>query len=73
MVENWDNKKDSKLEYEIRKVHGIMGEISYWMTLPKNYALDIGIGKGDFVKVTRDSKRIIIESLLKKGDATYEF
>jgi hypothetical protein len=52
---------NSKLEYQYRKVHGIMGEHSFSIVLPKQYALDVGIGKGDSVKVIHDSERIIIE------------
>jgi phosphate uptake regulator len=61
MKENFKKAENSELEYQYRKVHGIMGEHSFSIVLPKLYALEIGIGKGDSVKVTRDSKRIIIE------------
>jgi hypothetical protein len=52
---------NSKLEYQYRKVQGIMGEHSFSIVLPKQYALDVGIGKGDSVKVIHDLERIIIE------------
>jgi hypothetical protein len=61
MIENLEKNENSKLDYQYRKVHGIMGEHSFCVVLPKLYALDIGIRKGDSVKVIRDSKRIIIE------------
>jgi antitoxin component of MazEF toxin-antitoxin module len=46
---------------EFRKVQGLIGEASFSVVLPKEYALNIGIGKGDFVKVKREDNRIIIE------------
>ena len=58
MVENWDNKKDSKLEYEIRKVHGIMGEISYSIVFPKKLC----VGYWNMVKEILKSRVILKES-----------
>jgi bifunctional DNA-binding transcriptional regulator/antitoxin component of YhaV-PrlF toxin-antitoxin module len=52
-----ENRKD--IEY--RKVQGIVGDQSFSIVLPKSYAISLGIGKGDFVRVYRDSDRIIIE------------
>jgi len=49
----------SSLEY--RKVQGIVGEQSFSIVLPKVYALHLGIGKGDFVKIHEENKKIIIE------------
>lgn len=49
----------SKVEY--RKVQGIVGDQSFSIVLPKSYAIDLGIGKGDFVKVFLISNKIIIE------------
>jgi Antidote-toxin recognition MazE, bacterial antitoxin len=46
---------------EYRKVQGIVGEQSFSVVLPKKYALDLGIAKGDFVKVRQDEGKIIIE------------
>jgi bifunctional DNA-binding transcriptional regulator/antitoxin component of YhaV-PrlF toxin-antitoxin module len=42
-------------------VQGLIGETSFSVILPKEYALSIGIGKGDFVKVRREENRIIME------------
>ena len=47
--------------YSIRKVQGIVGENSLSIILPKSYAIDLGIGKGDYVKVKQEGKRIWIE------------
>jgi phosphate uptake regulator len=46
---------------EYRKVQGLIGETSFSVILPKQYALELGIGKGDFVKVHQESGKIVIE------------
>ena len=43
---------NSKTDCQYRKVQGIMGEHSFSVVLPKLYATNLGIGKGDFVKVS---------------------
>ena len=48
-------------EYSIRKVQGIVGENSLSIILPKSYAAELGIGKGDYDKVMQENDRIIIE------------
>jgi antitoxin component of MazEF toxin-antitoxin module len=52
---------DNLKKVEFRKVQGIVGERSFSIVLPKKYALDLGIGKGDFVKVSQQEESIIIE------------
>jgi phosphate uptake regulator len=52
---------DVDIKYEYRKIQGLIGETSFSVILPKEYALNIGIGKGDFVKVRQEDNRIIIE------------
>ena len=47
--------------YEYRKIQGLIGETSFSVVLPKSYAIHLGIGKGDFVKVRQEENRIIIE------------
>ena len=46
---------------EYRKVQGLVGEQSFSIVLPKSYAVKLGIGKGDFVKVRQEEERLIIE------------
>jgi bifunctional DNA-binding transcriptional regulator/antitoxin component of YhaV-PrlF toxin-antitoxin module len=53
-MENSDNA-------EYRKVQGIVGDQSFSIVLPKQYAINLGIGKGNFVKVHLEENRIIIE------------
>jgi bifunctional DNA-binding transcriptional regulator/antitoxin component of YhaV-PrlF toxin-antitoxin module len=48
---------------EYRKIQGIVGEQSFSVVLPKKYAIDLGIGKGDFVKVHQQEGRIVIEKV----------
>jgi hypothetical protein len=49
----------NKLEY--RKIQGLVGDHSFSVVLPKKYAIDLGVSKGDFVKVSQLDGRIIIE------------
>lgn len=46
---------------EYRKVQGLVGEQSFSVVLPKSYAVSLGIGKGDFVKVSQEGERLILE------------
>ena len=46
---------------EYRKVQGLVGEQSFSIVLPKQYAVNLGIGKGDFVKVSQEENKIIVE------------
>lgn len=46
---------------EYRKVQGLVGEQSFSIVLPKSYALHLGIGKGDFVKIHEEDQKIVIE------------
>ena len=48
-------------DIEYRKVQGLIGESSFSIILPKEYALNLGIGKGDFVKVRQEDDRIIVQ------------
>ncbi|VFJ14488.1 AbrB/MazE/SpoVT family DNA-binding domain-containing protein [Candidatus Nitrosocosmicus franklandus] len=59
ITENVESIEDNKEQY--RKVQSLVGEHSFSIVLPKLYALKLGLGKGDFVKVRYDSNRIIIE------------
>jgi len=42
-------------------VQGIVGESSFSVILPKSYAVSLGIGKGDFVKIHEQNQKIVIE------------
>jgi AbrB family looped-hinge helix DNA binding protein len=55
----------TKCDYVFRKVQGIVGEYSFSIVLPKSFAIDLGIGKGDYVKVSQDDGKIIVEKMDK--------
>ncbi|MGD9533817.1 MAG: AbrB/MazE/SpoVT family DNA-binding domain-containing protein [Candidatus Nitrosocosmicus sp.] len=52
---------NNKNAIHYRRVQALVGEKSFLISLPKLYAFDLGIGKGDNVKVSLDGSRIIIE------------
>lgn len=52
---------DKKTVKEYRKVQGLVGEFSFSIVLPKSFAIALGIGKGDFVKVHVDDTKMIVE------------
>lgn len=52
---------EQKMEY--RKVQGLIGETSFGVILPKNYATSLGIRKGDFVKMCLENGKIIIKKV----------
>ena len=52
---------DSQIDFEIRKIQGLIGETSFSLILPKTYANKLLIGKGDFVKVKLEGRKITIE------------
>jgi len=50
-----------KLQNQYRKIQGLVGESSFSVVLPKQFATSIGITKGAFVKVHQEGNQIIIE------------
>ena len=44
-----------------RRVQGILGEQSYSLVLPKIFAINLGIKKGDYVKVRQLGNKIVVE------------
>jgi len=55
------NDEKTKNSVQYRKIHSLVGEHSFSVVLPKSYAVNLGVGKGDFVKVYQDDNKIIIE------------
>jgi antitoxin component of MazEF toxin-antitoxin module len=45
----------------IRKVQAYTGEKSLTIVLPRNFTFQLGIEKGDFLKVHVENKRLILE------------
>jgi hypothetical protein len=48
---------------QYRKVQALVGESSFSIVLPKLYALELGISKGEFLKITCANKKIIVEKI----------
>jgi hypothetical protein len=40
---------------------GMVGSASFCVVLPKQYAINLGVGKGDFLKVSQEQDRIVIQ------------
>lgn len=64
-LENNENTQHTQIDdangYEYRKIQPIVGGISFSVILPKSYAVNLGLGKGAFVKVRREGQSIVIE------------
>jgi antitoxin component of MazEF toxin-antitoxin module len=48
---------------EIRRVQSLQGEKSFTIVLPKEFAVHLGIGKGDFLKCLVENNRMIVEKM----------
>ena len=48
---------------EIRRVQALQGERSFTIVLPKEFAIGLGIGKGDFLKCSVDGQRLVVEKV----------
>lgn len=44
-----------------RRVQGLIGQASYSVVLPKEYAENLGIVKGTFVRVHQEGTKIVME------------
>lgn len=54
----------NKLERtEIYRVHALYGERSFTLVLPKEFATELGVGKGDVLKCKFDGQRLIVERM----------
>jgi antitoxin component of MazEF toxin-antitoxin module len=52
---------------EIRKLQGLAGEASLGVTLPARYVRELGMSKGDFVKIRRAGELIVLEKISTEG------
>jgi hypothetical protein len=48
---------------EIRRIQALTGERSFTLVFPKQFAIELGIGKGDFLKCRIDGNRLIVEKV----------
>jgi AbrB family looped-hinge helix DNA binding protein len=58
-----ENNNNRHKKREVRKVQGLVGEQSFSIVLPKSYAVNLGIGKGDYVEVYQEEDRLIVEKV----------
>ena len=56
-----DVTNDQPDEYEFRKVQAIMGDLSFCVVLPKKFAIDLELTKGDYVKIFQKQHSIVIQ------------
>ena len=59
MTSNLENVTDIK----IRRLQALTGERSLTLVFPKQFAVELGIGKGDFLKCYVDENRLIVEKV----------
>ena len=45
------------------KIQALTGEDSFTIIFPKQLAIELGIGKGDFLKCRIDGNRLIVEKV----------
>jgi bifunctional DNA-binding transcriptional regulator/antitoxin component of YhaV-PrlF toxin-antitoxin module len=48
---------------EIRRIQALTGDRSLTLVFPKHFAIELGIGKGDFLKCYVDGNRLIAEKV----------
>jgi hypothetical protein len=46
---------------ELRRVQALQGERSFTLVFPKEFTIELGVGKGDFLKCQVDGKRLVVE------------
>ena len=54
---------DNRYNLEIRRVQALQGERSFTLVFPKEFAIELGVGKGDFLKCQVDGKRLVVEKV----------
>jgi hypothetical protein len=59
--EGSESSSDIKNPDMYRRIQGILGEQSYSLVLPKIFATNLGIRKGDYVKVRQLGDKITVE------------
>ena len=48
---------------EVRRVQALQGERSFTLVFPKEFAVELGVGKGDFLKCHVDNNRLILQKV----------
>jgi hypothetical protein len=52
---------ESLEKIELRRVQALQGERSFTLVFPKEFAIELGVGKGDFLKCQVDGKSLVVE------------
>jgi hypothetical protein len=60
---DYNNRLEETRKVEIRKIQALTGERSLTLVFPKNFAIELGIGKGDFLKCYLEDNRLIVEKV----------
>ena len=53
----------SSNDIEIRKVQALTRDRSFTLVFPKQFATELGVGRGDFMKCRIDSGRLVVEKM----------
>jgi bifunctional DNA-binding transcriptional regulator/antitoxin component of YhaV-PrlF toxin-antitoxin module len=48
---------------EVRRIQALTRERSYTLVFPKQFATELGVGRGDFVKCRIDRGRLVVEKM----------
>jgi len=62
-MDSWDNSVEQIKKIEIRKIQALTGERSFTLVFPKQFANELGVGRGDFLKCFIDGSRLIVEKV----------
>jgi hypothetical protein len=54
---------DTEDSIEVRRIQALTGERSFTLVFPKQFATELGVGRGDFVKCRIDSGRLVVEKM----------
>jgi bifunctional DNA-binding transcriptional regulator/antitoxin component of YhaV-PrlF toxin-antitoxin module len=54
---------DTEDSIEVRRIQALTGERSFTLVFPKQFATELGVGRGDFVKCRIDSGRLVVEKI----------
>lgn len=54
---------DTEGSIEVRRIQALTGERSFTLVFPKQFATELGVGRGDFVKCRIDSGRLVVEKM----------
>ena len=60
-VKNIGNIREENLGYKYRKIQSIQDGLSLAVVIPKAYAVNMGLTKDGFVKVSQQKDKIIVE------------